>query len=323
MSITRWSARADASKALITNYSEVVEALQVIMNKVDEKPNTRLEAKNLNEKLNLLENAIMVYFWNKILERFNETNKKLQTVNIDLGTVILLYDSLYNFVNTLRDSFDMFETEAINLCKNESYQHDIRREKRRKLQFGEKQEDSALNGKDNFRVEVFLPLIDKLKVELSRRRESYIEINAEYGFLNNLLVMTTTEIKEKCATLIEIYKNDLNDELEGEIIQVKDLGLSSNGLLDFLKQLKLKNIDSIFPNLVILLRMFACKAVTNCTGEKSFSVLKKDYRRSTLTNIKLNALAIMCIENNLLNGIDFSEIVNVFANAKARKKSFK
>ncbi|KAK4881740.1 hypothetical protein RN001_005059 [Aquatica leii] len=116
LSVTRWSARADASKTLYSCYTEIVEVFQTILDDITEKLNTRLEAKGLIDNLTSLETSIMTCFWNRILQRFNKINKKLQAVNIDLETVILLFDSLYNFLNTLRDDFDTFEAEANKRC---------------------------------------------------------------------------------------------------------------------------------------------------------------------------------------------------------------
>jgi len=63
--------------------------------------------------------------------------------------------------------------------------------------------------------------------------------------------------------------------------------------------IKNKELDDVFPNLNTVLRMFLSTAVANCTGERSFSVLKrvKNYLRSTMSEERLNALALLNIEN--------------------------
>ncbi len=47
MSDTRWSARADATKALVKGYDEIYDALEEINNDEDEKPDAKDEAANL------------------------------------------------------------------------------------------------------------------------------------------------------------------------------------------------------------------------------------------------------------------------------------
>ena len=60
---------------------------------------------------------------------------------------------------------------------------------------------------------------------------------------------------------------------------------------------------------------------TNCSGERSFSQLKriKDVTRSTMHQQRLGALALLCIESDLLRELDFSSVIEEFAVVKARK----
>lgn len=328
LSVTRWSARADASKALYTSYSEIVEVLQLIAGDVNEKPTTRSEAKALMIKLNQIEIAILTCFWHKVLERFKLTSKKLQAVDVDLDTVIGLYNSLLGYLSSIRKEFDAFESEGLNFCKDNTYQYDARRKRKRKLQFDEgKEETKFRDGKDQFRIAVFLPLVDKLMTELSKRRESYLESNKNFGFLAKLTTLSDEDLRERCSNLVGIYKNDLEDGLVDEIFQLRSLpDLMSDTFslpTNLLKKLKTSKMNEIFPNVEIALRIFACKAVTNCSGERSFSALKrvKNYLRSNLSHSKLSNLAIMAIESNLLNELDFMEIIEIFAANKSRKKT--
>jgi hypothetical protein len=55
-----------------------------------------------------IESAFMVTFWSCLLERINAVSKKLQGVEIDLGTVVRLYSSLTIFFENLRDDDTAF-----------------------------------------------------------------------------------------------------------------------------------------------------------------------------------------------------------------------
>ncbi len=70
--------------------------------------------------------------------------------------------------------------------------------------------------------------------------------------------------------------------------------------------------------------MFVCTPATNASAERSFSALKriKDNLRSLLQQGKLNALALLCIEADLTRSVDFSETIEEFSWAKARRKKF-
>ena len=59
-----------------------------------------------------------------------------------------------------------------------------------------------------------------------------------------------------------------------------------------------RNTREVFPNVKIALRIYLTLMVSNCSGERSFSTLKriKNVLRSTMTDQKLNNLSLMCIE---------------------------
>ncbi len=64
--------------------------------------------------------------------------------------------------------------------------------------------------------------------------------------------------------------------------------------------------------------------VTNASGERSFSVLKriKNYLWSVLGQEKLSSLAILAIESEITNKIDIDSIIDKFAQAKICRKVF-
>jgi len=61
--------------------------------------------------------------------------------------------------------------------------------------------------------------------------------------------------------------------------------------------------------------------ITNATGERSFSRLKhiKNVLRSTMTQERLNRLAVMAIENDVLKNLQFTDVLEKFVTKKLRK----
>ena len=82
---------------------------------------------------------------------------------------------------------------------------------------------------------------------------------------------------------------------------------------------------SCYPNVDIAYRILLTTHVTVASGERSFSklkLLKKDLR-SSMSQERLNGLSILCIENEILESLNFELIINDFASStKARKKRF-
>jgi len=83
-------------------------------------------------------------------------------------------------------------------------------------------------------------------------------------------------------------------------------------------------LDGMFSNLCIVYRIYLSAALTNCSGEQYFSVLKrvKNYLRSTIVSNRLNVLALLNTENNMLQNINVSSVINNFSDNKARKTGF-
>jgi hypothetical protein len=89
--------------------------------------------------------------------------------------------------------------------------------------------------------------------------------------------------------------------------------------LDILKFVKLADC---YPNVTIAYRVLLTVPVTVASAERSFSKLKliKTYLRSSMSQDRLNGLATLSIEKEMLKNIDVDVIINDFASQKARKK---
>lgn len=82
-------------------------------------------------------------------------------------------------------------------------------------------------------------------------------------------------------------------------------------------------ISSSFPEMYKLLTLFITLPVTVASAERSFSKLKliKTYIRSTMSQERLDDLAILSIENKEAKKIDKTKLIIDFANVNARRKA--
>ena len=83
-------------------------------------------------------------------------------------------------------------------------------------------------------------------------------------------------------------------------------------------------VESVFPNVSIVLRMFLTVMLTNCSGERLFSQLKriKNEQRKKISQERLGSLSSLCIESEMLREMQFDDIVPEFARQQSRKKFF-
>ncbi len=148
LSNTRWSCRADSTKALRENYSAIREALGRFATDAEEKNDAKREAAVLCHKLDKLETSIMANLWDTVLSRFKATSDALQKRDINLDTAQRLLESLHSFVATLRDQSSQFEKSSRDMkCVTQFYQHETQRGRKRKIFADESTEnDEILNG---------------------------------------------------------------------------------------------------------------------------------------------------------------------------------
>jgi hypothetical protein len=79
-----------------------------------------------------------------------------------------------------------------------------------------------------------------------------------------------------------------------------------------------------YPNVSIAYRILLTVPVTVASTERSFSKLKllKNYLRSTMSQERLNGLAICSIEKKILESIELDTILNDFASRNAYMSIF-
>lgn len=345
LSSTRWSARHDACESLFQLWNPVHDALHHIENDQLQKPVIRCQAKGIRQELERLETAFMTCFWEFLLNRINSVSKQLQKETIDIVSTVSLYDSLIELVREFRrdNSFDNFEKQALELSYSKEYERNVKRQRKRKQHHDETpSEEVSVSARDHFRINVYNVILDNLLGELQKRRESYKTLVDKFGFLLKLQNLDIDEITVKARHLISSYPDDLEENFVKECIHFRGHCISEyqreiatqsskdsenenkekKETLILLTWLKENELNSVYPNIDIALRMCVCMATSNCSAERSFSTLKrtKNYLRTNTSQHKLNALALLNIESEILKGINFDHIIDVFAEKKCRRK---
>lgn len=342
VNITRWSARDDACRSLRDSWHEVLRTLKAIEQDPTEKPIAVCEASGILRKLHKVETAFMVVFWSAILEKINKTSAHIQSSTVDLVTVEGYYGSLHHFFDALRNDFQLFELEARNLSVTKEYEverSDKRVHKRKKFydESSEEEEDCFSSASDSFRIDIFYVIIDRVLLELKKRKDAYSGFCRKFAFLAKINEYEENELRDQARYLMKMYPNDLEDEFCEECLHFKTFISSANikkpelksksktlDLETFSTFIRKNGLQNVFPNLDIALRMALCTPATNCSGERSFSCLKnvKNYHRSTLSQEKLNSLALLCIESPLVQSMTYDDIIDDFASVKSHKKKF-
>ena len=125
---------------------------------------------------------------------------------------------------------------------------------------------------------------------------------------------------DKVLCLCERKKFHINgSELYVELNLLKSFIPNDNmGPVDILKFLK--RLDC-FPNATIAYRILLTIPVTVASAERSFSKLKllKSHLRSTMTQERLSGLATIAIENDILEGVAYEDLIEDFVSRNAQR----
>ncbi|KAJ8926839.1 hypothetical protein NQ314_020689 [Rhamnusium bicolor] len=166
------------------------------------------------------------------------------------------------------------------------------------------------------------------------RCQAYIGTLEQFDVLFHLKDVNVTELKETGLTISKAFFHDIENDIVEELVHLqchlKSLNLGSNRVAipenprTLLKWLKEKELQDIYPNVEILLRIFNTLPISNTSAERSFSVLKriKNLYITSIIQERVSGLALLCIEGEFTRRISFEETIKSFAIAKSRKKAF-
>jgi len=168
-------------------------------------------------------------------------------------------------------------------------------------------------------------------VNLSTRYEAARNLNELFSVMWNMWKypnMSSEDVRFAAKELTERYSVDVTDDLVGELEHLKaihaaNLGDVALSPLDLLNSLHTLKLDVVFPNIIVILRIFCTLPVTVAQAERSFSTLArvKNALRSTMCQGRLNSLGILAVEARLARTVDFHGIIELFASGKARRVS--
>jgi len=173
-------------------------------------------------------------------------------------------------------------------------------------------------------------VLDCVVAEMTKRCEAMKKIATNFKMIiPKYLSAADAEEMSSVKKLCGLYKDDFDPvDLNRELCALRNwLPTILDEVPETADPLQLLNailncgMQSAFANVCIAIRIFLTMPVTVASAERSFSKLKlvKNYLRSTMKQERLSSLAIMCIEYDTAKSIDYSHIIDQFAQAKARK----
>ncbi|XP_042387582.1 zinc finger MYM-type protein 1-like [Zingiber officinale] len=342
LSTTRWESHIETVKAILSQASQIREALFKLA-EISEDSKLSRDAETLaSGELSSFEFILSLVIWHDILHKINLVSKKLQSEDMRLDVAVKQLAGLVSFFEKYREngfSLAMVDAKKIAFDMEIEPVFPTKRKISRKRHFDEiaNTERENQSPEESFRIDYFILVVDIALGQLKSRFEQLQYFESIFGFLYDvakLVSMDDDELMSSCVNLENTLKNGDASDIDAKYmfseLQVLQVMLPSESyetnkkwssiqILEFLKTM------DMFPNVMIAYRILLTIPVTVASAERSFSKLKliKSYLRTTMTQDRLNGLAILCIEKNILENIEYDDIIDDFAFKSASRRHFK
>jgi hypothetical protein len=276
---------------------------------------------------------VAICIWYEVLFAVNLVSKSLQTKDMLIDVAIEKVQGLISFFEGYRETGFL---EALERAKEIALELDIgatfreKRDIKRKKQFDENPDDiniATQSAVESFRVNYFIPLVDQAIYSLTNRFEQYKGYQKIFGFLftsEKLQSLDNDSLKSSCGILEAALRKDKKSDIDAT-----DLYVELKFLQDFIPKENMGPVEVLnflkrhdcFPNASIAYRVLLTIPVTVASAERSFSKLKllKSYMRTTMTQQRLNDLATISLESEVLEKIDYEDIIEDFISKNPKR----
>ena len=239
-----------------------------------------------------LETGILLVVWSCVMERFYKTSQALQDSKMTLNRATDLLQGLHEFIQFLKPQFQKFVGRSQVLSGCHHYTEEISRKKRRKVRLDSKREseDTLLDPSSRFDVDSYLPIIEQIFSSMKIRIEANNRLQRKFSFLMELNTISNCKIEASAKTLLQYYPDDLEESLPEDMIHFSTLTKQHhfNNKCKEIQMFRFINENKFMhasPNVSVVFRLYVFKfctffnflivMISNCSGERSFSVLKR------------------------------------------------
>ncbi|KAL0427226.1 UNVERIFIED_CONTAM: hypothetical protein Slati_2897400 [Sesamum latifolium] len=292
---THWESRIKSVKAIRFQTSEIRSAL-LELHRTCEDAMSKSEAKSLVDSLESFEFLLGIVIWYDILFCINMVSKKLQSESMSIDSTIEQIEGALAFFEGYRTTG--FAT-SMNIAKELVFVMDVKptfpvkRLVLRKKQYDENTDDEDVRSPEEaFEYDYLNVITDMAIASLRNRFDELKRFESIFGFLldsKRLKLLDESELWQCCNTFHSTFSH--GDKSDVDLMIFIQNSRFSKGL---------------------------CQ-INSSSAQRSFSKLKllKTYLRSSMSQERLNGLAILCIEKDMLGKIDVDSMIDNFASRNA------
>ena len=261
-----------------------------------------------------------------LLENFN---KSLQSRRMTVSGMLGAVDCIKTELLALRN--DSTFTKLMDQIKNETNEFKLNPlQLPRKKTTPSRYSDGSAAGHhfetvEDFYRQKYFQFIDTIQVQMEERF-SYEDLNT-YGFMENSLV--TKDVSPATTAILARYPEincvSLQMELEMFHRHAENAQKDIVYFTDIVQHLKsmTEEVRNLFPAINALAHLLQLSPPSSAEPERTFSSLRrlKTWLRNTVSQNRLNAIAICHVHQDILDLVDVDELVNDFATRSTIRKS--
>ena len=187
--------------------------------------------------------------------------------------------------------------------------------------------ENEMGDKERFKIHVFYMILDSVLGGITERFRILSNIYNKFAFLWTYTTMTDSSLSTASKQLADEYSDDLKAQKLSEemsalkMIHKQNFGKDALDPLQLLNKICSLQLNEIFPELVIALKIFLTIPVSIASGKRSFSKLSliKSYNRSTMSQDRLNDLSTLNMNYKIARQMDFTDVIKDLAHKQAKR----
>lgn len=315
---TRWTVRHAALRKCISNYSEIIASLSRFLQDATVTNEQKAKCSGIINRLSHGETFLAMNIANDIFKTLEKLATAVQGRQADFNGILDAVAVTQATLNMQRENFDSTFQRLKDIIQGMPGVQDLKMPRKRKLpwRFDSNPDDQIESTESGYFRRVFVEAYDVAKNHLTRR---FDDSNQGLQAHNNLMhCLLSGQVNQEVLKYPEIASSDLASELAvySRRLQGKNFG-------DYVEAMRSSSTEvrNLFPNVFNLLRLLLVRSVSSSECERSFSSLRrlKTWLRSTMTQTRLNAVAILHVHQQMTDNIDVSEIAEAFTKKNASR----
>jgi hypothetical protein len=315
---TRWKFQSQIVETVFDYKDEILECLENMEMGIPKRYNTETVALS-SGFANWFEDSTFLFwlrFFSKIMPYVDILFNQLQVIPADALKIQVAIDTFEKAITNIRNDLPSGSDNSQKTLKIEIDEE--RPEKRRRLN----NEDLNVSAKEVCDTIVF-QIRDRFACKEHLYGAKLFQRECFKGYKKKLPLK---DIEQFCQVFTMIDKNALKVEL-GVFYSRPELTKEMTGCLKTLNFINSFGLDITFPEITKVLKILVTIPYTTSEAERCFSTLKiiKSYLRNIISEDRLTALAMICIEYSMIEAIpNFNEkvIEKFVADDKVRRLEF-